>query len=139
MNYSYCSTGPGSVTLCATNTCGIHGMCVLDNRNVSSCVCNSGYGGEFCNETVDLCLASGGCANGGRCVLTENYFDCKCTPGWNPVLQCQHLFFNICNNNPVPCKNGASCTVPVPYVSGPELFCTCTAGKLNFKQVNAYF
>lgn len=130
VNNFYCSTGPGSVTLCATNTCGEHGTCVIDNHNVSSCVCKSGYGGNNCNETVDKCLAAGGCANGGRCVLTTKHFNCECTPGWNPELQCQHPLTNVCIADNPPCKNGASCTVPVPYVSGPKLFCKCTPGML---------
>ena len=132
VNNFYPSAGTGSVTLCATNICGEHGTCVVDHMNATSCVCKSGYGGHNCSEIVDQCLFLGGCANGGRCVPIPNYFTCECTLGWNPLLQCQEPLVNICNANPFPCKNGASCTVPVPYISGPELFCKCTAGMMNW-------
>ena len=129
-------SGTGAVTLCAPGVrdCGgPQGTCVVGNNGTSSCVCASGYGGDDCGQTVNICLAKGGCYNGGSCILTPQYFTCNCTPGWKSNTQCLTPAVNACVVDPPPCKNGARCTVPVPVIlGGPDLFCNCTPGMSLF-------
>lgn len=44
-----------------------------------SCLCHSGYTGEYCDEVFDPCEEIH-CLNGGNCTTQNNKFICECTP-----------------------------------------------------------
>ena len=46
-------------------------------RPPTRCVCLLGYGGEFCERTLDACV-SRPCANGGVCRALATSFSCSC-------------------------------------------------------------
>lgn len=52
-------------------------------------MCLPGYGGQFCDEEIDLCKLSP-CLNGGNCTLAKGKYNCNC-PAQFVGSRCQAL------------------------------------------------
>ncbi|MBN3288733.1 DLK1 protein, partial [Polyodon spathula] len=111
-------TGP-----CYTNgsPCQNGGSCIDAHGSAphSSCLCPSGFTGDFCELDVDGC-ESEQCMNGGRCVDHSSDHGCACPEGF---------VGKTCNENVIPClsrpcENGATCN------GRPDggFQCTCKPG-----------
>ncbi|XP_076628821.1 cubilin [Colletes latitarsis] len=64
-------------TACASNPC-VHGRCVpgsIEQHYV--CVCESGYTGLTCNDTINPCLPNP-CQNNGVCTVVHGAVTCDC-------------------------------------------------------------
>lgn len=71
-----------------TNPCRIRdcnvGSCTLDANNNPSCVCPSGWTGEFCNIDIDECLMSTDeCVDGAKCSNIDGGYECTCQSGYD--------------------------------------------------------
>jgi hypothetical protein len=77
---------------CATmdrcGSCGVgcnrHGTCDTGNNYTSdrdnTCVCNFGYGGDFCETELPMCHPERkSCQNGGTCAVVNQQETCRCT------------------------------------------------------------
>ena len=78
-------------------------MCV-DGPNSYTCVCLSGYTGQFCDVEVDNCVPNP-CQN-GMCTNVLNDFQCDCDTGFTGV-ECD-VDIDYCIN-PEVCLNSGTC------------------------------
>lgn len=68
------------------NSCSGNGKCIDREGGVTECLCETGWGGEICNENiVDECM-SNPCENQGQCVDGIRNFTCHCSAPWTGIL-----------------------------------------------------
>ncbi|EDS32806.1 serrate protein [Culex quinquefasciatus] len=107
-------------TVTMVTPCSGRGKCESSGAMGSSCVCQAGFTGTFCQHNVNECI-SNPCKNSGICIDGDADYTCECTPGWTGrtcserAVQCQ----------PGQCLNGGTCIVsPISGISQ----CRCTLG-----------
>uniref|UniRef100_A0A182JX39 EGF-like domain-containing protein n=1 Tax=Anopheles christyi TaxID=43041 RepID=A0A182JX39_9DIPT len=86
----------------------------------TSCVCQSGFTGPFCQHNVNECT-SNPCANNGICIDGEGDYSCECQPGWTGKMCTERAIQCL----PGQCLNGGSC-IPSQFGGAPH--CRCTLG-----------
>uniref|UniRef100_A0A8W7PKB1 EGF-like domain-containing protein n=1 Tax=Anopheles coluzzii TaxID=1518534 RepID=A0A8W7PKB1_ANOCL len=86
----------------------------------TSCVCQSGFTGPFCQHNVNECT-SNPCANNGICIDGEGDYSCECQPGWTGKTCTERAIQCL----PGQCLNGGSC-IPSQFGGAPH--CRCTLG-----------
>lgn len=110
-------TGPRCEDPCEPNPC-LNGDCSPSITFPDfTCLCNNGFAGRLCNETIDPCDGVT-CSNNGVCVpVGFDDFECNCNPGFTDDL-CQTPI-DPCDG--IMCLNGGVC------VSGsfPNFSCQC--------------
>ncbi|XP_012934800.1 sushi, von Willebrand factor type A, EGF and pentraxin domain-containing protein 1 [Aplysia californica] len=100
--------------VCNDTFCEHGGQCVLVNET-AWCVCQAGYTGARCEESVDNCLGQP-CLNLGSCQNEVSGFSCLCTPGFSgPTCE---VDIDECMSSP--CQNGGSC---LDQATGYSCFC----------------
>ncbi|OXB78993.1 UNVERIFIED_CONTAM: hypothetical protein H355_004536 [Colinus virginianus] len=92
--------------LLASSPCQNGGTCIDDNGFAShaSCLCPSGFAGNFCEIDRDDC-ESNPCENGGTCTDIGAGFSCLCPFGYTGKLCSSRVTF--CASDP--CENGGTC------------------------------
>ena len=70
---------------CVGVDCGNNRQCVDGMGMYSSCICNPGFTGEFCQTNIDDCEGVD-CSGNGRCVDGVNNFTCECMTGYSGLL-----------------------------------------------------
>ncbi|XP_068803163.1 protein delta homolog 1 isoform X2 [Struthio camelus] len=87
--------------------CQNGGTCVDDNGFAphASCLCPSGFAGNFCEIDIDDC-ESNPCENGGTCTDIGAGFSCFCPRGYTGKLCSSRVIF--CASGP--CENGGTCS-----------------------------
>ena len=109
-----CSCYPGytghncSEHVCEETDCH-HGVCVFTEGNGTSCVCNTGFTGPFCETEIDYCQEE--CSGNGNCTFNISSSSdakgyCECLPEWTGD-QCETKV-SYCVGDP--CANGGTCT-----------------------------
>ncbi|XP_062537642.1 protein serrate [Armigeres subalbatus] len=103
----------------AMTPCSGRGKCESSALG-SSCVCQTGFTGPFCQHNVNECF-SNPCKNSGICIDGDADYTCECPPGWtgkncaDRAVQCL----------PGQCLNGGSCILsPISSISQ----CRCSLG-----------
>ena len=89
---------------CATKPC-INGVCTASSAGYN-CVCNTGFTGQNCAQTINLC-SNFTCLNSGICIqnnLNQTAY-CICQTGFTGK-NCETQIDNCYGS---PCKNGATC------------------------------
>lgn len=71
--------------------------------NDGTCICPTGWSGEFCETSTDPCTGVN-CANGGTCVNGT----CNCPPGWSGPNCETPVQVDPCDN--ITCQNGGTCS-----------------------------
>ncbi|UJR09595.1 hypothetical protein I4U23_013830 [Adineta vaga] len=67
---------------CLQNHCQNRGVCYVDLlRNLTQCVCPSGFAGNQCQYSIDECQSSP-CPKHSHCIDLPNSYTCVCDPGW---------------------------------------------------------
>jgi Notch-like protein len=70
------------------------------------CICDHGYTGETCSETIDKCKPNP-CENSGTCHnLIDDYY-CECLPEFGSSKNCSERFVDPCSSSP--CYNNGAC------------------------------
>ncbi|KAL9692813.1 hypothetical protein quinque_000108, partial [Culex quinquefasciatus] len=115
-----CTMPMTNETVTMVTPCSGRGKCESSGAMGSSCVCQAGFTGTFCQHNVNECI-SNPCKNSGICIDGDADYTCECTPGWTGrtcserAVQCQ----------PGQCLNGGTCIVsPISGISQ----CRCTLG-----------
>ena len=98
-------TGPLCENPCVPNPC-VNGICSADATYPNTtCTCNVGFTGEFCDVVVDPCDGIT-CSNNGDCmVVNTTQFVCVCDAGFMGT-ECE-IEINQCDSNN--CSNSAVC------------------------------
>lgn len=60
-----------------SNPCQNDATCYL-NVGRESCICSSGFTGQYCDTDIDECLSSP-CQHGGLCIDGRNNYSCDCS------------------------------------------------------------
>ena len=69
--------------------CG-HNLNQVDQENTVD-QCRPGYGGDNCDDVLDICLAQEPCENGATCITTSaTSFTCLCPAGYIG-LKCENI------------------------------------------------
>ncbi|XP_053686299.1 protein serrate [Sabethes cyaneus] len=112
-------TNESSINAAIMTPCSGRGKCE-SNALGSSCMCQPGFTGSFCQHNVNECI-SNPCKHNGICIDGDADFSCECPPGWTGrtcaerAVQCQQG----------QCLNGGSCILsPISGISQ----CRCTLG-----------
>lgn len=79
-------------------------MC-LDAINGYTCLCNTGFTGQYCETEIDYCIPAP-CYNNATCSSYPGYYTCNCQDGFNGT-DCENNIDDCLSN---PCQNGGSCT-----------------------------
>uniref|UniRef100_A0A8C0J472 Delta like non-canonical Notch ligand 2 n=1 Tax=Chelonoidis abingdonii TaxID=106734 RepID=A0A8C0J472_CHEAB len=87
--------------------CHWGGCCAWTDLPVSSCRCDPGWEGKYCEQ----CVRMPGCVHG----TCHQPWQCICHNGWADVHICEHE---------LPCQNGAECV----YEGDGEYSCLCPEG-----------
>ena len=106
-----------SIDDCRGKICSGQGKCaeVLDSY---SCLCDTGYTGELCEEEeIDRCNETT-CSGNGRCVNGIGYRECHCDPGYAG----ENCEVNIDDCKDVNCTGNSICVDRVG-----SFICTCSA------------
>uniref|UniRef100_T1GJ08 EGF-like domain-containing protein n=1 Tax=Megaselia scalaris TaxID=36166 RepID=T1GJ08_MEGSC len=103
---------------CETHPSCLRGYCTLPG----TCICNEGWGGQFCNQDLIYCTHHKPCKNNGTCFNTgEGYYTCKCEPGYFGD-NCENEITTCMDN---PCANNGKC---IDEISKNTYRCECPPG-----------
>lgn len=91
----------------SSSPCQNGGTCIDDNGFAphASCLCPSGFAGNFCEIDRDDC-ESNPCENGGTCADVGVGFSCSCPHGYTGKLCSSRV--TVCASGP--CENGGTCS-----------------------------
>nr|AVK72342.1 slit1 protein [Meara stichopi] len=109
--------------VCLNNPCRNNGICTSDPQiYLSTCECQEGYKGQFCEKTINQCINQP-CLNRGICAPVvvngeETSFTCTCMDGFAGA-KCE-INIDDCGNHS--CLNGTCIDGVLGYT------CNCTAG-----------
>ncbi|KAI8500609.1 hypothetical protein Bbelb_214270 [Branchiostoma belcheri] len=101
---------------CASTDPCVHGTCI-NEVGYSTCACDGGWAGRFCNYEIDECSSSP-CVNAVQCTDHLDSFSCECLLGYTGP-RCE-IDIDECASNP--CQHG-QCNDGVNGYS-----CYCDAG-----------
>lgn len=93
------------------NPC-LHGTCVVVKPSAWSCICETGWTGIDCKDSIDEC-SSNPCLNAGLCVDGTNKYSCQCLRGFMGE-HCQ-TEINACSS--APCQNNGKWMILTLYNS----------------------
>ncbi|CAF1175880.1 unnamed protein product [Rotaria sordida] len=102
---------------CLQNHCQNRGICYVDLlRNVTQCVCPSGFAGDQCQYSIDECQSSP-CPKHSRCIDLPNSYTCVCDLGWTGV---------DCSDDIDECKTIQPCKAARACINLPGTYkCDC--------------
>nr|CDJ97463.1 EGF and EGF calcium-binding and Notch region and Notch and Ankyrin domain containing protein [Haemonchus contortus] len=106
---------------CHSKPC-LNGRCIGDpETGESTCTCDHGYTGPYCDEDIDECAEWGEalCHNGATCVNIAGSYTCECPTG--VTGQSCDTLMEMCHPNP--CLNSGVC---VDRLNNFE--CSCAEG-----------
>ncbi|KAK7588165.1 hypothetical protein V9T40_005410 [Parthenolecanium corni] len=98
--------------------CNNHGRCTMRSDGDFKCLCDAGYTGRYCQESINECELQP-CMNGATCVDKVNSFLCICPEGWEGETCSKRQ--NECEPNP--CENNGTCAS-----STDDFTCKCRDG-----------
>ena len=95
------------LSICNNVTCSGHGSCTPDDNGSFKCLCDIGYSGFYCNDTI-LTPTDCSCQNGGTCVPTSiTTQSCLCPSGFIGQF-CEIRNNLVCQN--VTCSGHGTCS-----------------------------
>ena len=74
-------------------SCSENGKC-LNEPDTFSCMCEPGFTGELCQESIDTCVGVD-CSGKGQCVDSADTFICVCDSGYNGSFCENSIEFDI--------------------------------------------
>merc|ERR1719296_108068 len=77
----------------------LHGKCILDINEFPSCSCDEGYGGESCDEMLEICPDGKTiCLNGSTCGMNNKGYYCDCNSSGSIYAgeQCEYPATSFC-------------------------------------------